>query len=314
MREKLSRSVKERAKRFSRTMLEQSQRIGLNVYPHHFYTQIPDLRGLRNDRTWAVRRSMVGVAGADDVDAQLARVATWMTLGIGDAAGQKKIHASAVEENGEDGGFGGPADASVFFGYLGHHRPGKLVQVGCGVSTAVALQAVDHFNFSCEIICLEPYPTPYLRQQNRAGRIRLIEEPAQTSVVQHAQELSNGDLLFVDSTHTVMVGSEVNVIVHEALPRLKPGVLVHFHDITFPYDFRRDVLERDLFFWGETSLLHAYLSDNPKFRVDASLSMLHHDRLDSLQELVPSYAPQRIVGGLATDNGEFASSIYLRRT
>ena len=82
-----------------------------------------------------------------------------------------------------------------------------------------------------------------------------------------------GDLLFIDSTHAVRPGSEVNYLIHEVLPRLKPGVWVHFHDIYFPYDYARDTLDGDMLFPQESTLLYAFLTGNDHFKVEASLSI-----------------------------------------
>src|SRR5215472_187954 len=88
-------------------------------------------------------------------------------------------------------------------------------------------------------------------------------------------ELGPDSLFFVDSTHSLGPGGEVSRIILEMLPRLKPGASVHFHDITFPYDYARDVLET-LFFGHESVLLHAFLAFNSRFRVLAALSLLHY--------------------------------------
>jgi Methyltransferase domain len=104
--------------------------------------------------------------------------------------------------------------------------------------------------------------------------------------------LGAGDLLFIDSTHTVKPGSEVNRFVLEVLPRLDEGVLVHFHDIYFPYEYARNFLSGDLFFPGETSLLYAFMLNNPKFRIDLCLSMLHYAAPGAMKKRMPKFEPQ----------------------
>jgi hypothetical protein len=112
----------------------------------------------------------------------------------------------------------------------------------------------------------------------------------------------------------VKPGSEVNRIVLEVLPRLECGVLVHFHDITFPYEYGRGFLNGDLFFPGETSLLYAFLLNNGAFRIDLCLSMLHYAVPDALKALLPGYEPQGNEWGLAAGDGlHFPSAVYLTR-
>src|SRR5207249_4543131 len=106
------------------------------------------------------------------------------------------------------------------------------------------------------LVCIDPYPTQYLKSAATEGRISLIAKKAQEVDLSTFTDLQHGDLLFVDSTHTVKPGSEVNHIILEVLPRLRTGCYVHFHDIYFPYDYQTSLLNT-VFFSGESALLHA---------------------------------------------------------
>ena len=86
--------------------------------------------------------------------------------------------------------------------------------------------------------------------------------------------------------------------------RLKSGVFVHFHDIYFPYDYSRTLLSFDLFFWGESTLLHAFLIGNSHCRIVLSTSMLHYAAPERIAALFPRYAPQHNADGLQKDGGE----------
>jgi len=115
----------------------------------------------------------------------------------------------------------------------------------------------------------------------------------------------------VDSSHTLGPAGEVSRIVLEMLPRLKASSWVHFHDIKFPYDYDRHILDSALFFSHESALLHAFLVYNNRFRILASLSMLHYIRPETLVKYLPNYKPARNDEGLNNDGGHFPSSIYL---
>jgi hypothetical protein len=95
------------------------------------------------------------------------------------------------------------------------------------------------------------------------------------------------------------------------LPRLRAGAWVHFHDIWFPYDYSRDILNGSLFFWHESPLLHAFLAYNSRFRLAASLSMLHYACPQSLAQYLPNYKPARSDEGLNAGAGHFPNSLYL---
>lgn len=126
--------------------------------------------------------------------------------------------------------------------------------------------------------------------------------------------LGPGDVLFIDSTHTVSPGSDVNYVVLEVLPRLAAGVFVHFHDITMPFDYAPSLLSSDLFFWTESVLLHAYLADNPRFEIRLGCAMLHEAALGRMQEIIPTYdRPLRTDRGLLSGEpaGVFPSAMWL---
>jgi Methyltransferase domain len=80
-------------------------------------------------------------------------------------------------------------------------------------------------------------------------------------------KLESGDILFIDSSHTVKIGGDVNYLFLEVLPRLKPGVIVHVHDIWFPFDYDRQWVLGEFRFWAEQYLLQAFLAFNSEFEV-----------------------------------------------
>jgi hypothetical protein len=105
----------------------------------------------------------------------------------------------------------------------------------------------------------------------------------------------------------VKAGGDVNFLILEVLPRLKPGVIVHFHDIYLPYDYQRDLLDTFMH-WSETSLLRAFLINNSRARIFFSMSQLHYDRPDALRKAFPDYAPQTDVDGLVVGEVPFEKS------
>lgn len=170
------------------------------------------------------------------------------------------------------------------------------------------LAAAEDFGVELAITCVDPYPTGLLRRVAASGQIELVEARAQDVPLDLLTSLPAGGRLFVDSTHAVRADSEVNRIVLEVLPRLAAGVVVHFHDVWFPYDYPRDLLDEALFFWTESVLLHAYLADNPRVRVLMATSMLHYQAQDALLRLVPGFQPERDSDGLRAPGPSAATS------
>ena len=144
--------------------------------------------------------------------------------------------------------------------------------------------------------------------------MRLLALPCQEVPLPVFDELQDGDLLFIDSSHAVKVGSEVPRIYLEILPRLRPGVFVHIHDVFLPYLYPPDILSWPFWAWQETVLLAALLTNNPKLEVLFCLSGLHHARPSELCRLLPDYRPRAMQGGLFADGGpgHYPSSIWLR--
>ena len=308
----LRRRVKNLGKRGLRQLFELGQRFGVDVLPRHFYSQIPDIQALRLDHAWKAPYSMIGVGGAE-VDAQFEFLESCCTPELRARLGRGDIYNDACAANGEPGF--GAVDADLLFGFIQFIRPRRIVQVGCGVSTAVILRAARELNESLdyrpEVVCVEPYPTDFLKAAAHSGAIRLIAEPAQTVSLETLTDLGDGGFLFVDSTHAVKPGSEVNRLILEVLPRLSAGSWVHFHDIYFPYDYQRGLLDDELFFSNETALLHAFLCHNSRYMIRASHSMLHHADPSRLGRSMPNYVPARNDSGLRTTAGDFPGSIYL---
>ena len=295
-----------------RTLFNVGQRVGVDVLPRHFYSSIPDVFDLRRHDYWKHPRSMVGISGATvHEQLQLLRECSspqWQGL-----QRERRIHAEACESNGVHGF--GEIESDFLFSFIATKQPKRVVQVGAGVSTAVVLAAAEEAGYGLDLLAIDPYPTPYLRKASAEHRITLIADRAQNVPLSTLTGPQAPDLLFVDSTHTVKVGSEVNWIILEVLPRLPAGTFVHFHDIFFPYDYQRD-LQSSVFFWSESSLLHAFLIGNSRYTLRLSMSMLHYQCPNELRNCLPNYRPQRDEHGLMDarhPDGHFPSSAYLQR-
>jgi hypothetical protein len=305
----MHRKLRTLIKRSVRRLFVSGQKAGITILPYHFYSEIPNINELKKDDYWRAPSSMVGVEGmsADEQADFLGSVCEERFL-----AGAKGVYEKAIRENGENGGYG-PIEAQFLYCFIRKHRPAKIVQIGCGVSTIIILTAAKDEGYVPEIVCVEPYPTPNLSRLAASGQVRLIQEIAQKVPLDQLVVQNPNDLFFVDSTHTVKVGSEVNRIILEVLPRLGKNVWVHFHDIYFPYDYGRNLLRDDLFFWSESSLLHAFLINNIKFRVQMSMSYIHYEKPEKIARFLPDYLPQKNDSGLrASEEGHFPSAIYLK--
>ena len=136
-------------------------------------------------------------------------------------------------------------------------------------------------------MCVEPFPLDFLRQ-GFPGLHALMEKKVQDIDLEFFSQLESGDILFIDSSHTVKIGGDVNYLFLEVLPRLKPGVIVHVHDIFLPFDYRRDWVIEERRFWTEQYLLQAFLSFNSEFEALMANSYLSHYYEKDLKATFPS--------------------------
>jgi hypothetical protein len=157
----------------------------------------------------------------------------------------------------------GDADALAYYAMLRRERPAVVLEVGSGASTLVALEAL-RCNGSGRVVCVEPYPPAYLRQLP----VELVEQPVQTLSPEFFNAtLGDGDVLFIDSTHTVKTGSDCVHLYLRVLPRLAARTWVHVHDVFLPFGLPKDWLAEQHLYWAEQYLLMAYLLDNPRVEV-----------------------------------------------
>ncbi len=170
--------------------------------------------------------------------------------------------------NGTYGGY----DAALLHAFIRQLRPRRILEVGSGNSTLVALRALSRNRSegaACDHVCIEPFEMPWLE---RSG-VKVLRERAEVVGLSPFEALRDGDLLFIDNSHIIRPQGDVLFLVQEVLPRLPPGVTVHIHDIFTPRDYPRLWLLERMLFWNEQYVVEALLTDNPTYRV---LVPAHH--------------------------------------
>lgn len=141
-----------------------------------------------------------------------------------------------------------PLDGMALYTMLRHHRPARLLEIGSGNSTKYARRAVTEGGLATRITSIDPEP----RAQIDALCDRVVRSKLEDCGAEEFASLEAGDILFLDSSHRAFQNSDVTVFFLEILPVLKPGVIVHLHDIYLPYDYPRGHLPR---LWNEQYLL-----------------------------------------------------------
>lgn len=257
------------------------QECGIHVTPVHFYQPIPDTRALP-ESLWTRPSQMPGIDLNEKFQLEL--------LSNCFPKFRHEYEAFPVRSSIDgrlsllNGQFDG-TDALVAYCMVRHFQPQTMIEVGSGYSSLFLGQASVMNGSSC-LTCIEPFPRDFLLREV-PGVQQLIQKQVETFEPEFFTSLSSGDILFIDSSHTVKIGGDVTFLFLEVLPRLNPGVIVHVHDIFFPFAYRRDWVVDQLRFWTEQYLLQAFLAFNSSFEVLLCNNYLAHFHLNELKTTFP---------------------------
>lgn len=163
------------------------------------------------------------------------------------------------------------ADGCILHAMLRAARPRRLVEVGSGYSSACAIDTIDHFlGGDVAVTFIEPYPQllEQLVGPERLAVCEVLAQPVQRVDPGVFESLQANDILFIDSTHVMKTGSDVCHELFDILPRLRPGVLVHFHDVFWPFEYPADWVLQDNRSWNELYGLRAFLMYNRAFEIE----------------------------------------------
>ena len=265
-----------------------ARRAGYDLVRRDFYSPVPDVDDLQ-ESDWARRSELHGISL--DTEHQMAfaerELAEWIAAFPGAMKGTRfRLWNSYFES----------VDAEILYALLRMLRPSRVVELGSGHSTLVIDRALEH-NGSGSRISFDPFAGAIV-----AGLPRVEPVPAQEVPIEELLGLASGDVLFVDTSHTVKLGGEVSRIVLEVLPQLVPGVVVHFHDIWLPWEYHRVLVEAMQQYWNEQYLLQGFLAENPHWEIVFAAQAVARAHPERLSRLVPTY-----------ERRNYPTSFWLRR-
>ena len=250
--------------------------------PGHFYSPIPSLEDLR-----ARESSVFGVwpkelPGIDlDAPGQLALLDAFQPY-------YDEIPFTPEKKDGLRYYFENPfysySDAIFLYCVLRHFKPRRVIEVGCGYSSAVTLDTNElYFGGSIRCTFIDPNPAPLLEMLKPGEKAvtDVVADIVQSVPLSTFEALGDGDILFIDSSHVSKAGSDLNHLMFNVLPRLAPGVLVHFHDVYHPLEYPKEIVFSGIA-WNEAYLLRAFLQFNSAFKVvffNTYMETLYRDRV-----------------------------------
>jgi len=261
--------------------------------PVHFYSPVPDLVDLEQRKIWDRKSDLAGVSFNPEF-----QVALLSELGkqFGhecDWPSQSPI--KEVQFFTENGTFGFGCAASTYC-ILRNYKPRRVIEVGSGNSSKIISEALllnskdskEPIGYSI----IDPSPSPFI-ETGLNTLTRLEKKPVETLDHSFFSQLKKNDVFFIDSGHTVRIGGDVNFLILDILPRLSPGVIIHFHDIALPFEYPKVYATNSKYqiFWTEAYLLQAFLCFNQEFEILLALAFLMTEGKKEFSSVFPHYQP-----------------------
>ena len=235
--------------------------------PGHFYSPIPDFEEVFNNRELIFNNTSKIIPGINlNEDTQLIFLQKLNNyFNQFPFTQEKKLPYHYYTQN--------PAfsftDALTLFSILCYLQPKKVIEVGSGFSSALIYDTnVNFLDNSIQCQFIEPFPDTLQQIFSREeySQLKLYEQKLQDISLSIFGTLTQNDILFIDSSHVCKIFSDVNYLFAKILPNLQPGVVIHIHDIHFPFEYP-EAWVRERRAWNEAYILRSFLQFNSEFEI-----------------------------------------------
>jgi predicted O-methyltransferase YrrM len=259
------------------------------VPPGHYYSPYPDLADFeeRADRLFETTRDPPAVDLREREQLAMLDVLAPLMVDLPFPAARGDEHRYWFDNPAYSWG-----DGAVLHAMLRHVRPRRVVEVGSGHSSALLLDTVDGWlDPGVDLTFVDPHDE-LLRSLLRPGdeeRVTILGAAVQDVDDSVFTRLGADDVLFIDSTHVVKAGSDVNHLFFEVLPLLAPGVVVHVHDVFHRFEYPAHWVHEGRA-WQEVYLLHAFLMYNHAFEILWFQHLMWMRHRESIEAKVPGVA------------------------
>jgi hypothetical protein len=266
------------------------ERVGLHLTYVHYYEPIPDTR-FPGDAVWNRSLELAGIDMNDEFQIGLLGNLGTLYRTAWEALARSDVSTKPARFFLGNGYFDS-VDAKMLYGIVRNFKPRRIFEIGSGFSTLLIENAMrdnrgeDH-SYACEHLAIDPLPAGFLRPSSKG--LAVLPKKVQDVPLSTFQNLQRNDVLFIDSSHVLAIGSDVRFEYLEVLPRLKPGVLIHCHDIFLPAEYPKDWIFRHRRFWNKQYLLQAFLAFNSEFEILWAGNYMHLKHPDLLAQCIPSY-------------------------
>jgi predicted O-methyltransferase YrrM len=254
----------------------------------HYYSPIPSLEEIRSRHSQIFNRADQLLEIDLQTDNQLDLVQA-----LSQFAKEANLpdHATKEYRYYSENNFFEQADGVVLYSLLRFLQPSRIVEIGSGFSSALILDTNERDlggRMKCTFV--EPYPDRLmgLLRGTDSDEVEIIASPLQDINLDMILELRENDVLFIDSSHVSKVGSDVNLLIFDVLPRLAKGVYVHIHDVFYPFEYPEQWVYQG-WAWNEAYILRAYLQANAGYRIRLWNSYLAHFHRDEVARQLPRW-------------------------
>jgi predicted O-methyltransferase YrrM len=236
--------------------------------PGHYYSPVVDVDDLadRQEKVWGPR-SLPGIDLNDEEQMEVFKYL--LDLEPGFAIPKNKSPLRRYYGNSPSYTY---VDGVVLYGMMQKYRPANVIEVGSGASSGCMIDASEINEIKTSFTLIEPEPQYCLdkvlgKHDYEKHDINLIKKRVQDVEPEMFKILKRNDILFIDSSHVSKPGSDVNYLLTQVLPILNPGVLIHFHDIYYPFEYTKEYLLQLKLVWNEVYSIHNFLLFNSNYKI-----------------------------------------------
>ncbi|MEZ5895458.1 MAG: class I SAM-dependent methyltransferase [Parvularculaceae bacterium] len=265
----------------SRAVLD---RAGLAVVRRHYYEPVVNAADIR--KPLELERPLPGVDLNEAAQLDLVK-----KFRFADELKAIPTAKPAVDEFGYENTTYAEGDAEMLFNMIRTFKPKRIIEVGSGQSTLMALLAIEanrreDAGYQCRLTCIEPFEQPWLE----ALGVEVVRQRIEDCPDEIVTSLEDGDFFFIDSSHVIRPQGDVLHLYLHLLPQVANGVFVHVHDVFVPRDYPKKWVVDDRRLWNEQYLLEAFLSFNSAFEVVLAVNWLTNAHGEKLGEACPMLA------------------------
>ncbi|MHB8129585.1 MAG: hypothetical protein ACYDEX_11360 [Mobilitalea sp.] len=266
----------------------------VNIFPYgHFYSLYPNIEEIKQKESllFSDNKSVVDIDLNEDEQIRMllkmrelySAIPKWEDISVPAGTTRLRYRFGNLSLS--------PGDAIGLHCMLRILKPKRMIEVGSGYTSAVTLDTNEFYlDNSISLMFIEPYPSLLQSLLTTNDKIDLLPSGLQEIPLSTFEQLEAGDILFIDSTHVSKIGSDVNYLFFDILPRLKSGVYIHLHDIFYPFEYPKDWIYNGMI-WNELYLLRAFLQNNKEYEIVFFQNMMEKRHMDVFVEKWPLDTP-----------------------